>query len=268
MHACFRTYFHLHLHALFTMMCYGRCSAAKFCGCFSADNTLCDRVNLSDRCCTQYIRYAHGKEHLSYQKDNQHYQCYLSIRACANGVDCGAIKKEANKSAAGWRKLHRKKQKMRDTHTSTHTAKSVPTAHPAKFAERKTMFTKPVPAEQHWLKQAERIVPMSKTVTTEAAGRIAQHGSSTLQRKSDSEPITWTAMRQAAQAYTRASVRTPPGSALLLRCGMCGFWSMHQLLVLTRRQGGPGWSGPRRMPLQGVCKPIRRRGLFFHRALL
>ena len=122
--------------------------------------------------------------------------------------------------------------------------------------------------EQNWLKQAERTVPMSKTVTTEAAGKIAQHGSSTLQRKSDSEPITWTAMRKAAQAYTRASVRTPPGSAPLLRCGISGFWSMHQLLLLTRRQGGPGWSGPRRMPLQGVCKPIRRRGLFFRRALL
>ena len=46
-----------------------------------------------------HVRYAHGKEHLSIssQPSNHVFRCYLSKRACADGVNCNTFKKEADK---------------------------------------------------------------------------------------------------------------------------------------------------------------------------
>ena len=62
----------------------------------------------------QYARYDHGKEHLSHSSRStaQIFRCYLGKVACADGVDCNTIRKEAEKSVAHFHKSAREFRKL------------------------------------------------------------------------------------------------------------------------------------------------------------
>ena len=139
----------------------------------------------------QYVRYAHGKEHLSRSSltFQQKYQCYLSKRACADGVDCNIIRTSWGRSL--------------EHHTSPLSVTRALRLPPKKEADK------------------------SVTAWHKAPGMMSTVREQRAEERKKTE-VYWRAIKYDAKAYAHVSIVTP-GTAPMLRCCMWINGGLHWL---------------------------------------